>query len=210
MKKTSFLLAILMLNFLFSSAQEEKKVVGTFYATVPILSYCHSYKVNDILVGKGADKIPEFELMTGLGLQIDINQLVMLLEVNLGGMSNKKTTLTHLPIRLAMGYQFKNVDLFLGGNLSFNKIYVYYYTKKESISLNDNSAITTNYVSMTNNQLMLGPVVSYNLDWCKFRVGYDFGIMPSVWKSSVVKIANSPKERLNMLYFQYIVNIAKF
>ena len=59
-------------------------------------------------------------------------------------------------------------------------------------------------------QFMVGPKITWRNEICHIGIGYDFGVVPTRWKSDDINILNSPKERIDRVHLSLAVNIARY
>ncbi len=212
--KNRIVFLLIMFSFTAVLAQEkDMKITGNFYTSFS-MSYYHNFKIENIIVSKGADKIPKTPMLGSFGLEIGINQLIMSLDLSAGGMisKNKKTKIIVFPAKFSIGYKMKNNGLLLGGSLSYHLLGVRFHNNngKDTIFLDNNIIPSSNQANLFISQLMIGPIISYKWSWCNIRIGYDIGCIPFQWKSSEFTVKGGKKEMINRLYIEYIVNISSF
>jgi hypothetical protein len=57
---------------------------------------------------------------------------------------------------------------------------------------------------------MIGPKITWRSPIFSVSLGYDFGVIPTLWTSDNLKVSNSPKERIDRIHFDLAVWLAKY
>ena len=59
-------------------------------------------------------------------------------------------------------------------------------------------------------QFIIGPKITWRSQIFSVSLGYDFGIVPTLWKSDNLEISNSPKEKIDRVHLSFAFNIARY
>jgi hypothetical protein len=180
------------------------------------LAHSYKFKLNSTLTDIGYKKIPDVFTFGLFGISYDIkNQVEIAFEGGVESMGyGKKTRLVNIIANLSVGYILtlskEHHYLIFAGNFAVDEYNVYAYQEKGSLNFQNPILINSNMFHLRIYQFMVGPKITWRSKFFSVGIGYDFGVVPTRWKSDNLKISNSSKERIDKIHLNLAVNLAKY
>ena len=199
-------------NCLFSQETKSKNEIGIHMKAS--LSHDYPFKLNTTLKDIGCKKMPDLMTFGGFGLYYDIKKVELTLDALIGGMYDKKTRVLAGISSLSAGYKLtlpKKSNLIFACNVTYTEYSVFTHSEKGNLDFQNSTLTNSTMFNLELYQLMAGPKITWRYDnFFNISVGYDFGCIPTRWKSSNVNISNSPKERIDRIYFDIGIILLRY
>ena len=204
MKKYFLGLAVVFVlsNCLYAQETKSKDEFGVYIKCG--LSHDYQFKLNTTLANIGCKKTPDILTFGGLGFYYCIKKVEITLDGGVGGLYDKNTRLINWVANVSVGYKLtlpKDHSLIFSGNIAHTAYNIFTYVEKGNLDFENSTLTNSTMFHLELQQLMAGPRITWRHDMFDIGIGYDFGCIPFRLKSNNVNLSNSPKERIDRIYF---------
>ena len=204
-KKMKVFNLFLLLNLgIFSVFSQNNNDAFFSYYNLLSTSLYPNFKIKEKLKDIGVDNLNSVTNEVSFGIDFKVKHVGLNLALGIGGMQNKNVVTRLMVSNLGVGCYFMLKDgsfLTLGGNIHYHLMSINTYIKKGNLNFLTNSLMNSTSFSISTTQFMIGPIIRFEQNQCVFSLGYEFGIVPTYWKSNDMLIINNYKERFDRIHF---------